>query len=149
MTTETISKSCTKCKRAIAPENLINKKTSKDGFSSICRPCQREYLREHYRNNKQSYLDRNKIRSRKNREKIIDLKRRPCSDCGQTFHPYIMEFDHRDPATKTHNVSAIHWLDLKNIKAEIAKCDLVCANCHKLRTFRRLQETKPHYYVGF
>jgi hypothetical protein len=49
-----------------------------------------------------------------------------------------MDFDHREGETKLFNLSSA-WVrgGLSKIKEEIAKCDVVCANCHRLRTYRR------------
>ena len=52
-----------------------------------------------------------------------------------------MDFDHRDPSAKTMQVSDLvgkskSW---SRIAEEIAKCDLVCANCHRIRSFERGQ----------
>ena len=59
----------------------------------------------------------------------------PCVDCGES-DPRCLEFDHRDPGTKTANVATLvqragAW---KVILAEIEKCDVRCANCHRRRT---------------
>lgn len=48
-----------------------------------------------------------------------------------------MDFDHRPDEVKVKNVSQLKTLD--DVKAEIAKCDVVCSNCHRLRTKRRGQ----------
>jgi len=48
-----------------------------------------------------------------------------------------MQFDHRDPATKTYEVTRIITRARSVILAEIAKCDIVCTNCHRDRTHRR------------
>jgi hypothetical protein len=66
----------------------------------------------------------------------------PCADCGGRFAPCSMQFDHRDPTTKVKAVMAmISNFGLDRILAEVAKCDIVCANCHRLRTFQR--RSKP------
>lgn len=66
---------------------------------------------------------------------LNDLKRRPCADCGGAFDPVCMDFDHRDPTTKIANIARLaHAATLPELLAEIAKCDLVCANCHRIRT---------------
>lgn len=60
-------------------------------------------------------------------------------DCGGVFDPVCMDFDHRPGEVKRSNVSTITYAS-SNIEAvmnEIAKCDLVCSNCHRLRTKRR------------
>jgi predicted Zn-ribbon and HTH transcriptional regulator len=62
----------------------------------------------------------------------------PCQDCGGVFSPYAMEFDHRDPGSKSQRVMAmIGRAGMQRILDEVAKCDVVCANCHRMRTFRR------------
>src|SRR5712691_7309094 len=74
---------------------------------------------------------------------LLDLLRdTPCHDCGQRFAPYVMQFDHRDPTTKTHLVTRmIGHAGTPRILAEVAKCDIVCANCHRQRTY--LRRTMP------
>lgn len=69
---------------------------------------------------------------------IETLKDAPCMDCGGRFPPECMDFDHVR-GEKLFNVSHVAKA-LKNIEkleAEIAKCDLVCANCHRIRTKAR------------
>ena len=59
----------------------------------------------------------------------------PCVDCKNYYHYYVMDYDHRDETTKKEDVSSVaNQLSLKMVKEEIAKCDLVCANCHRERT---------------
>jgi len=73
---------------------------------------------------------------------LYRLKQRPCQDCGLEFHPCVMDFDHRDGASKRYTVSRmIGRAGSARILAEVAKCDIVCANCHRDRTFRR-RETR-------
>jgi len=69
------------------------------------------------------------------KEKLRRYKQRPCADCKNTFHPEAMEFDHVR-GKKLFNLSKPPY-NLKRVAAEIAKCDLVCANCHRLRTASR------------
>ena len=72
----------------------------------------------------------------KNREWIYKLKTEtPCADCKQHFPPYVMEFDHRVPAEKRWDISHIYHKSPVTIKAEIDKCDIVCSNCHQIRTY--------------
>ncbi len=97
----------------------------------------REYARKHYRENKRSYLDRNIRRRWEKRLWLIGYKDRPCADCKQRFPYYVMDLDHRDRSKKLHEVSELasrgSWTKLKS---EVEKCDVVCANCHRARTFR-------------
>lgn len=64
----------------------------------------------------------------------------PCSDCEGVFPPYAMEFDHREPGTKTQAVTRmVGRVGTSRILVEAAKCDVVCANCHRMRTYLRRQ----------
>jgi hypothetical protein len=65
------------------------------------------------------------------------LKEQPCVDCGGRFPSYCMDFDHRDPTQKRIGVSKVGTLS--RLQDEILKCDLVCANCHRVRTYRTLR----------
>ena len=74
-------------------------------------------------------------------EVVRAAKDQPCLDCGERYPPYVMDLDHR--GDKKFNVSQGLRRPLEEILAEIAKCDPVCANCHRERTWRRLQSTSP------
>jgi len=67
-----------------------------------------------------------------------------CMDCGQQFPHFILDFDHRPGEEKLFCISAARSNRTKEeIDAEVAKCDLVCANCHRFRTWNR--SIKSHY----
>ena len=81
-------------------------------------------------------------RRKAQREFIAAYKQKPCMDCGGTFPPICMDFDHRDQSTKKATISEMVSLKLTEenkafILAEMEKCDLVCANCHRIRTQAR------------
>ena len=67
---------------------------------------------------------------------IHHLKSVPCKDCGGTFPVYVMEFDHTRGA-KVCNVPKLWHCSGVMFLAEVAKCDVVCANCHRIRTRTR------------
>lgn len=63
-----------------------------------------------------------------------------CLDCGYREHAIALDFDHRPGETKARGgVSALvkSACDWAIVLAEIAKCDVVCANCHRVRTKAR------------
>lgn len=79
----------------------------------------------------------------RNRELINDYIRgvkesTPCTDCGKYYGYWIMDFDH--VSGKSFNVSnhRKHTKRLETVKEEIEKCDVVCSNCHRDRTYSRL-----------
>lgn len=127
---------CRKCGK------MAEHSVRKDGKPHVwCKGCQREYSRNHYQANKEQHIERrrrNKYGQRvKCREFINQVKDRPCMDCGVKYPPPVMQFDHRDPSTKKFTISQFAGGDanLEAIKEEIAKCDVVCANCHAIRTW--------------
>lgn len=68
----------------------------------------------------------------------------PCTDCGIRYHYSVMDFDHvrgekRYPVSKivAANIGFDYLLE------ELEKCDVVCANCHRLRTFARKVWMRP------
>ena len=76
----------------------------------------------------------------KHLEFIRSFKDKPCMDCGNRYPPICMDFDHipeRGPKLFNVSVAAGKLLLMKKLAAEIAKCDVVCANCHRLRTEKR------------
>jgi hypothetical protein len=75
----------------------------------------------------------NKRANARNREIILAAKAQPCADCGGLFHPVCMDFDHRDPSTKSFAIGGTMTRSESSVRAELAKCDVVCANCHRLR----------------
>ena len=63
----------------------------------------------------------------------------PCSDCKVSYPYYVMDFDHVEDG-KSFDVSGHtkHTRSIDKIKEEIDKCEVVCSNCHRVRTFQRL-----------
>ena len=70
------------------------------------------------------------------RGQIDELKARPCQDCGNHFPPECMDFDHVR-GEKKFMVSANVGSSWSATVEEIAKCDVVCSNCHRIRTRKR------------
>ena len=134
-------KLCSACLNEKA-EDEFNRKGG--ALQSKCKSCQRAYHRLYYQRNRSRFIAknrRNKSRQRKRlRTILLKIKQRPCQDCGGTFHPWVMELDHRDGTTKTAvvaNLVSKGCTDARLLE-EIEKCDEVCANCHRMRTYRRM-----------
>lgn len=76
------------------------------------------------------------MRARRDMIQAIKLER-GCKDCGYKAHAEALDFDHTCPQEKKAAVSRIKTLSLEKLRSEMAKCEVVCANCHRVRTYRR------------
>ena len=61
----------------------------------------------------------------------------PCMDCKESFPYYVMDFDHVRGRKHKNVMELIPTLSKKKIDEEIAKCEIVCSNCHRVRTHNR------------
>jgi hypothetical protein len=135
-------KVCAAC-REEKDEGEFNRKGDK--LQSKCRSCQRTYHRLYYKKNKARFIEKN--RRNKNRQRrrlraiLLENKRRPCADCGGTFHPWVMEFDHREGSVKEAAVANLVSKGCTHARLleEMSMCEVVCANCHRMRTYDRFQ----------
>jgi len=131
---------------------------------SWCKECQNKYHAE-WRSTNQDWRNFIRHRERDRAGPEVKEKRRrgnterrmrylrwyaeqksgPCSDCGRCFPRVCMQFDHRDGETKTIEISRAvsKGLSIDFISSEIAKCDLVCSNCHHIR-----EEIRRHIAGG-
>jgi hypothetical protein len=138
-----MGKICTCCGQERDPEKDFRWRYKGRGIRQArCKYCQAESNKIHYQNNKQIYLDRSKSRNdriiEENQRKLyIYLTTHPCVDCGQT-DVRVLEFDHVR-GKKLRNVSLIpgQGYSWETIQAEIAKCEVRCANCHRIKTMER------------
>ena len=98
---------------------------------------QRPYNVAYYAAHREAELQRVRVRQGATLEFLRDLRRRPCQDCGGTFPPWVMDFDHRDPTQKSFNVMTgrAMLMSRARLTAEVEKCDIICANCHAVRTY--------------
>lgn len=96
---------------------------------------QKQAQHESYLRNKEK-VRKSSVESRRSRQRFVSaIKSYPCSDCGMSWPPCAMEFDHIDSKEKVASVSRLVMTrGMKIIVEEIMKCDLVCACCHALRT---------------
>ena len=96
--------------------------------------------RTYYEGNKDRYLQRVRLKREVIRKLLERLKTGPCVDCGVSYPPYVMDFDHRDATNKKFSIAKAddRTSSIEKLLAEIAKCDLVCANCHRERTYGQL-----------
>jgi hypothetical protein len=138
------SKTCIRCSETKpTTEFYVNRRPGRrgDGFNAACKVCIRTSARDAYRTDLGRARDAKK-RVNKRVKKVLlyrEAKNHPCTDCGQTFAYPAMEFDHLPGSEKVNSVSRLAFGNLSWERAaeEIAKCELVCANCHNVRTYNR------------
>lgn len=113
----------------------------------------REYQKRYYAKNKEKFAARDakinsetwKKKHRQHRDKcrpvLNKIKDQPCADCELKYPYPVMEFDHVR-GEKVANVSRMvsQGVSLEKILIEVEKCDVVCANCHRIRTWERADE---------
>jgi hypothetical protein len=128
-------KRCGKCKRTLP---LARFHRYRDRHQDWCKDCKRAYAAEYYDRNR---AERTAYNARQRREAAAwysSLKEgRPCTDCGGVFHPAAMQWDHPPGVEKLAHVAELYRGRRDRVLAEIAKCELVCANCHAVRTSER------------
>lgn len=123
------------CKLVKTTDNFNKKKS---GYQSRCRECQKHAYKAYYDsapNEKERLYNKNSDDKKIKRDLIQQAKDVPCNDCGIKYPYYVMDFDHRIPSQKSFTIASnISKYSLDQIKNEISKCDIVCANCHRIRT---------------
>lgn len=100
---------------------------------------QRAAIRKHYYANRQMYIDKAKARKLKLRQWLRDFKEANyCSNCKTTYPYYVMDFDHI--GYKQVEIASLvnKSSNFSQIRLEITQCEVVCSNCHRKRTHKRL-----------
>jgi hypothetical protein len=131
---------CARCREWKPLDEFAMRRRRLAERDTYCRPCRSAYGKEHYARNRQRYIDQAAVR--KNilaKERVGFLlayfKEHPCIDCGED-DPLVLEFDH--VGEKSFNIAeGLLRRKFETLLAEIAKCEVVCANCHRRRTTRR------------
>lgn len=131
-------KVCTKCKKekSIYEFNFRLKKIGLRQYQ--CVECTRAFVGNHYKNNRDYYLAKAKTRNLKKKIEaqryIRDyLLKHSCVDCGES-DMVVLEFDHRENKIKEVANLIRDRRPIVEIKEELEKCDVRCANCHRKKT---------------
>lgn len=135
-----VMKRCSKCKKMRNEGEFYPRRIrGKEALNPMCKACQSSYHKEHYRKNKREYIERARRNTVRYRERIRAIKDVPCMDCGERYPPYVMDFDHLPgrPKIATLGQATRGGWSSEKMKAEIAKCEVVCSNCHRERTHQR------------
>ncbi len=111
------------------------------GHQRWCKECRRGWDARYYAATSELRRRQRRDRSKRLVARMRELKENPCVDCGGRFHPVAMTFDHRPGTKKIADLATLARSGCTGLfEAELAKCDLVCANCHALRTYLRREQ---------
>jgi len=136
------TKICCRCNKEKSIDLFANKKPGKNGNAKqgYCKQCHSEYTRAHYLENKQKYksatIGRRPMAVKACQAHVVEyLQSHPCVDCGES-NIVVLEFDHRRPELKEAMISVLvsTGSSIKRLQTEIDKCDVRCANCHRIKT---------------
>jgi hypothetical protein len=132
-------KRCSKCGESRSLDDFYWKDKSKGLKTSWCKTCKSNWSKERWASgsDKEANYESKARRVERAREYIWELfKNSKCDDCGLR-DPMVFEFDHLGDKTMDISKMISSNYGLTAIQAEIRKCDIVCANCHKRRTSER------------
>ena len=135
-------KTCAVCKVSKSEIEFAKKRTKKNGEVVLqyhCRECQKLHSAKNYKKNQRKYITNAKKRNNAKKEILIKylvdyFSKNPCIDCGQT-NPVVLEFDHVR-GTKIDEISSMvrRGAPIETVVEEIHKCEVRCANCHRIAT---------------
>lgn len=115
-------KVCTKCKN-LKPESEFYTRNDRKHGASYCKTCFNNYCMKRWINRKLE---------------AIQYKGGKCLDCNLSNAPYpVYEFHHLEPDKKDVDWTKLRLKSSKAIKAELDKCILLCANCHRIRHYQQ------------
>jgi len=123
-------RTCNECNEELPDDLFDYRGGSRKGLQATCKPCSLERLRKH----------RKKMRALVDEYKVAT----GCKVCGFNEHPFALHLDHRIRSEKRNRGKAgraleVSWSEAR-IREELAKCDVLCANHHAIKTF----ESKDH-----
>ena len=112
------TKICTKCGRELPIDHFHWRNKANGTRRSECKDCHNQYMKEIYRDKKDSLQN---LKS--------EIK---CAKCGEN-RGYVLDFHHKDPATKEATIARMtsNKYTLDKLEKELEKCIVLCANCHR------------------
>jgi len=164
-----VLKKCSQCKEESPRNNFPRHSSYKDGYYAYCKKCRNEKQKQWRKDNPEQWkISQEKSQKRykeNNPDKVKEmskqsyknnkalkivylqkyLKEHPCIDCGNK-DLRVLEFDHCY-GKKTNNISRLTYstYTLNALQEEILKCEVRCANCHKIKTISELKDCWRNY----
>jgi hypothetical protein len=128
---------CSLCRVEKAPEEFHLRGAGRQRW---CRSCRRTWDAAYHARTKPVRLAQKREAKVARMAWLYEVKSKPCVDCGGSFHPAAMTFDHLPGTQKLRDISTLVVRGcMQMVVKEMEKCELVCANCHAVRTYLRRQ----------
>jgi len=135
-----MQKKCARCGKTKPHAEFSKRSDTKSGLNSKCKICTRAYDKKYYLSNprRKKYIKQKKAQARDEAHNYICqyLQTHPCVDCGEN-DPVVLEFDHVR-GDKRATISKLKTVGKNAVAAEIKKCVVRCANCHRRKTSKQL-----------
>jgi transcription elongation factor Elf1 len=132
------TKKCIKCEGTKFVHEFSWKDKKNNKRQARCKMCYRSHRNEWYQEHKESELKTIKARTKRYRKEVKQWienykKSHPCAHCGEA-RPPVLQFHHLNPKEKDINIAmaARHGWSMVRLEKEIAKCVVLCANCHMI-----------------
>lgn len=107
-----VDRECSKCRQYLTADHFTR------GGDAYCTKCQSKYRREKVVENKL---------------KALGYMGGVCADCHKEYPYAVYDFHHKDPSQKDREIASMRRWSWENIKKELDKCVMLCANCHRMR----------------
>lgn len=128
------NKFCSGCLQNLPLSDFGINKSKIDGKQTQCKQCRNKYAKQHYRSHRRYYYDKSADRREQLRQQLEEYKRQlACEKCGYNEYMCALDFHHIDD-TKEINISDVcrHGWSFQRLLTEIQKCQVLCANCHRV-----------------
>lgn len=133
-------KTCIYCKESKSLDDFSWRVKAKGTKHSYCKPCRKSKDAEIYENNTErraSVRETQRELTVRNKAYIRDyLTSHPCVDCGMD-DIRVLDFDHLRDKESCVSTLATSSYSIERIQQEIDKCEVRCANCHRIITYER------------
>lgn len=134
-------KQCDKCNKTLDIGNFYKNVTKADGVHPTCKACKKFYNAQWYKKNAAKVRKSAKLRlvalKKRRKQWLLEyLQTHPCVDCGES-NPVVLDFDHVRGVKVFTIAKCFLNVSWNSLMLEVEKCDIRCANCHRIKTAKQ------------